>query len=71
MPGTNPNPRGSTKNDKIVLYTTTVVRKNGRFAQADNGKIAHSAYHGCTTGKNTTITNVDTPNAPTGEIRPK
>ena len=62
----NANPRGRTKKLINEEYATAEILNTGLFAQAASGRIAHNMYHGCTTGNNTTSTNVDTPNAPTG-----
>ncbi|PQM44469.1 hypothetical protein C1Y40_05370 [Mycobacterium talmoniae] len=47
------------------------IRNPGRVAQAANGMIAHSRYHGCTTGNSSTVTPSATPSPPTGCSRPR
>ena len=68
--GWNSAPLGIRITLTIELSTMTVIRKNGRVAQAASGITAHSRYHGCTTGNSSTSAPSATPSAPTGCSRP-
>ena len=49
----------------------TAIRNRGRVAHAARGMIAHSRYHGCTTGNSSTVAPSATPSPPTGCNRPR
>jgi len=53
------------------VTTIVVTRNRGRVAHAASGMIAHSRYHGCTTGNSSTVAPSATPSPPTGCSRPR
>ena len=53
------------------VIAIVVLRNAGRVAQAASGMIAHSRYHGCTTGNSSTVAPSATPRPPTGCRRPR
>lgn len=66
--------RSAPRGIRITLTTaempTAGARNTGRVAHAAIGTIAHSRYHGWTTGKSSTMAPSETPSAPTGCSRP-
>ena len=54
-----------------IVTMIAATRKPGRVAQAASGMIAHSRYHGCTTGNSSTVPPSATPSPPTGCSRPR